>query len=873
MTPVRRQYLDLKARYPGAILFFRMGDFYETFDEDAKVVAEEVDIALTSRPWGKGERIPLAGVPYHALESYLAKLIAKGYRVAICEQTADPKSVKGIVPRDVVQVVSPGTVVAPHYLDSKRNNYLAAYYTPAAGPLATLAGIAYIDITTSEFHTTQLPADRALAELARLAPAELLTPDDLENTEGLPGVVTGVEPRWFGQERARQHVLDHFRVASLEAFGCDHLPLATGAVAAILNYLAESQPAALALVTRLATYSTDEWMQLDLQTRRNLELFQRSRQGLTEGSLLSVLDLTKTAMGGRLLRRWLERPLIALAPLRERQERVAWLHEHALPRAAVIQTLAKTPDVERLTNRVRSSQATPREVVSLGTGLQQVGMLADALSTHGAGDAEGLAAGLSPCPEVCALIASALNDDAPSTMEEGAVIRPGFSPDLDGLRDAERDAQQAIMKLEQQERERTGIRSLKVGFNKVFGYYIEVSNTHRRLIPFDYHRKQTLVGAERFFTPELKEWETTVLTAQDRMSELERDLFRQVCAEVAAFGDRVLQTAAAVAELDCAAALAEVAVQQRYVRPDLITEDTIRIESGRHPVVEQYLDSGAFVPNDALLDNSTNQIALITGPNMSGKSTYLRQVALIVLLAQIGSYVPANAASIGLVDRIFSRVGAQDDLATGQSTFMVEMVETANILHHATARSLVILDEIGRGTSTYDGLAIAQSVVEHLHNHAPTQAKTLFATHYHELTGLSAHLPRVHNYTFAVAEETDDIVFLRRILPGSAGRSYGVHVARLAGLPEAVIRRAEDALQELEQRAKPRDPAAKRRGTQPGVQLALISGDQHLKETLLALDLNGMTPLGALNKLYQLQTEAGKSGADQPDYEGPSADA
>ncbi len=849
LTPIRRQYLDLKARYPNAILLFRLGDFYETFDEDAKIAAKELDLTLTSRPMGKSGRIPMAGVPYHAVEGYLAKLISKGYRVAICEQLADPSSVKGIVPRDVVRVVTPGTVIEPQLLESKRNNYLAAYV-----PGAVDAGIAFIDITTSEFGVTQVPLERAAAELQRLAPSELLVREGAALPEGLESTVTPVEDGWLQPDRARERLLEHFQVASLEGYGCQHLPRAVSAAAAILAYLQETQPPALKQVTRLFTYSTDAWMNLDAQTVRNLEIFHHSRSGGTERSLMAVLDLTRTAMGGRLLRHWLERPLTKLEPLRRRQDAVDWFYRSAIARGQVVKLLGRMPDLERLVNRIRGGHSSPRELVSLRQGLELVPHINDALA-HGGGKGVGLPPleRLHACPEVRELIAHAVQDDPPVSLDQGEVVRPGFSLELDSLREQCQTAREKLLGMEKGERERTGVKSLKVGYNKVFGYYIEVSNTHRASIPPDYIRKQTLVGAERFFTPDLKEIENTLLHAQERMLDLERDLFRQVCAQVAEGAEQVLDLAAFLASLDCHVALSEAAIRYGYARPEMDEGDALHIENGRHPVVERFLEGASFVPNDTELSNSGCQIALITGPNMSGKSTYLRQVALIVLMAQIGSFVPASKARIGLVDRVFTRIGAQDDLATGQSTFMVEMAETANILHHATPRSLVVLDEIGRGTSTYDGISIAQGVVEQLHNHGPVAAKALFATHYHELTALSSYLPLVKNFTFAVAEENGSVVFLRRILPGTADRSYGIHVARLAGLPEAVVRRAEMVLLTLEGN----DRSAN--GTKPGPsaqQLPLLPPLSHLQEEILALELDSLTPIEALTKLYQLQKQA-----------------
>ena len=834
LTPLRKQYLELKARYPGAILLFRMGDFYETFDDDAKLVAKELDITLTSRPNGKGERTPLAGVPYHAVEGYLAKLVRKGYRVAICEQQADPKTVKGIVPRDVVRVVTPGTVIEPQLLDSKRNNYLAAI-APSAITGASGYGIAYIDITTSEFGVTQASEDRVAAELERLNPAEVLVPEGVDLPFALPGNVTQVSEAWFAPDRAGDTLKSHFDVLTLEGYGCQQLPGAIAAAGAVLRYLQDTQQGALSQVSRLFTFTTNDWMPLDAQTKRNLELFQRARGGGSEGSLLAVLDLTVTPMGGRLLHRWLERPLLKLEPLERRLNAIEALVQAPMLRSNLITLLKSLPDIERLLNRVRGNHATPRELVALRTGLQTLPRLQQLLHEGQDGPLTELASGWHPCTEVRDLLTAAIAEEVPPSLDQGGVIRPTFSAELEDLRTRLSKAQESILGLERTEQERTGIKSLKVGYNKVFGYYIEVSNTHRQRIPDDYHRKQTLVGAERFFTPDLKDWESTVLNAQDRMAELEEQLFRQVCAQIAAAGEELLTAANAIAELDCLTALAEAAARYDYVRPQLNEGDAIHIEGGRHPVVERMLESTAFVPNDTQLASSDAQVLILTGPNMSGKSTYLRQAALIVLMAHIGSFVPASAATIGLVDQIFSRIGAQDDLASGQSTFMIEMVETANILHHLTPRSLVILDEIGRGTSTYDGISIAQAVVEYLHNAPNAAAKTLFATHYHELTALSQTLPRVRNYTFAVAEEAGRAIFLRRILPGGADKSYGIHVARLAGLPQGVTQRAEQVLIELEADRAGKQAAPRTRKRGEGQQLALGNGRGEVEDELAAL--------------------------------------
>ena len=850
MTPLRQQYLRIKRKYPEAIVFFRLGDFYETFDQDAKIASRELDIVLTSREMGKGQRFPMAGIPFHALDNYMAKLINRGYKVAICEQLTEPKA-KGLVERDVIRVVTPGTVVEPGLLEAKANNYLAAMVGDGGE-----AGISYADITTGEFATTQVSGERALAELGRLNPSEVLAPrgSDLADSS-LPSPVTALDEQWFELETARRLLLEHFETASLEGYGCANLPLAIRAAGAILHYLGETQKGAMGQLTRLSTYSTESFMTLDPQTRRNLELFQTSRLAAVQGSLLSVIDLTKTAMGGRLLKRWLGQPLLDITQLEQRLDVVEWFHNRVGQRTKAIALLDRIADLERAVNRVRSAIATPREVISLRRSLEVASEIREAMETETDSSALGwLLTELKPCPDVVALIAQAIAEEPAASLGEG-VIKEGFSEELDQIRVASKDAKKYLANLERQERERTGIKSLKVGYNRVFGYYIEVSKPNLPQVPDDYIRKQTLVGAERFFTPQLKEYESLILNAQERIAELEGAIFRQVCQQVGASAERILGVASALAQIDVFSSLAEVAASNGYVRPKLTDDDTIIISGGRHPVVERVVADEPFVPNDTYLSNKDCQMIILTGPNMSGKSTYLRQVALIVLLAQIGSFVPADSASIGLVDRIFTRVGAQDELAMGRSTFMVEMEETANILNHATARSLVILDEIGRGTSTYDGISIAQAVAEFIHNHPRLGAKTLFATHYHELVDVASFLPRVKNFNFAVAEEGGKVVFLRKILPGGADRSYGIHVAQLAGLPRSVINRAREVLAELEGEREQKTKPKGRRARQPK-QLPLFSTSSPLLEELSKLDVDSMTPLEALNKLYELKQKA-----------------
>ncbi len=860
-TPLRRQYLDIKRRYPHAILFFRLGDFYETFDEDAQTAARELEITLTSRPIGKNQRVPLAGIPHHALDSYLAKLIAKGYKVAICEQMEEPGKGRTLVDRQVVRVVTPGTLVEENLLESSANNYLAAY-CPANG----VAAIAYVDVSTGEFACLQIKAEEAGAELARLAPAELLLPRGATPPNGVTATLTPLPPEHFDSEAAAARLLDHFGAASLDGLGLATESAAAAAAGAILWYLQENQRAVLSHISRLSCRRADGFLLVDANTVRNLELFRPANPEAGGSSLLAVLDETKTAMGARLLRNWLGRPLLDITEIRRRQDRVQLFFDSAVRRGRTAALLAKIPDLERILGRIATagagslSSGVPRDLVALGRGLAAVPALTETVENDpGSGPgkhevSEEMIAGLHPCRETVELVAAAVADDP----QEGAVIQPGFSEELDSLRAVARDARQFLADLERRERERTGIKSLRVGYNRVFGYYIEISKANAPGVPEDYQRKQTLVGGERYTMPELQEHEYRVLHAQEQQQETEQTLLRQICAQVAAHGQRILETAGAIAVVDVCCALAEVAARHGYTRPLVDDGDEIAIREGRHPIVERTLPQGTFVPNDATLSRDEAQVILLTGPNMAGKSTYLRQLALIVLMAQIGSFVPAAEARIGIVDRIFSRIGAVDDIAAGRSTFMVEMLETAAILHNATPRSLLIFDEIGRGTSTYDGMAIARAVVEFIHNRPDAAAKTLFATHYHELTELAGFLPRVRNYNVAVAEEQGEVVFLHRILPGGADRSYGVHVAQLAGLPRSVIARAQEILEQLEAARAARPPAPVR--TESFAQIPLFTREDGLQKELSALEVEGMTPLEALTKLYELVERARDAG-------------
>jgi DNA mismatch repair protein MutS len=845
-TPVRKQYLDVKRQYPGAIVFFRMGDFYETFDEDARITARELDIVLTSREMGKNNKVPLAGIPYHALENYLSRLINRGYKVAICEQTEKPGDSRGILAREVVRLVTPGTIIEPGLLDSKVNNYLVSL--ALAGDEV---GLAYVDISTSEFACAQFPLSRLRPELERLRPSEIIVPAGADTASlNIETAITPVDGYHYELEITREKLLGHFGVATLDGFGCGHLPLAVRAAGAILHYLEETQKSVLGQLRKLATYSTDSFMALDSQTQINLELFRGARSGNVSGSLLGAIDLTRTPMGGRRLRRWLGQPLLDINELVKRQDGVAWFHENTLERTRIISLLGEMADMERLINRVKSGVALPLELVSLRRSLEIIPEMKQALADGAPG---WLADGLKPCNDIIHLVSEAIADAPSGGFGDGTIFKAGFSEELDGLRSLQQNSRQHLADMESRERAATGIKNLKVGFNRVFGYYLEVSNANKTQVPDNYIRKQTLVNGERYFTPELKEYEAQVLNARERLAELEAELYDRICRQLAEQGGAVLDTAQAVAAADVLVALAEAAARYHYVRPALTEDGGIQINGGRHPVVERNLDAGSFVPNDTELASNDTMLAIITGPNMSGKSTYLRQVALIVLLAQIGSFVPVDFAVIGLVDRIFTRIGARDDLASGQSTFMVEMVETANILNNATGRSLLILDEIGRGTSTYDGLAIARAVVEYIHNAPGLGAKTLFATHYHEMVALAGFLPGVKNYNVAVTEEGGEVVFLHHIVPGGVDRSYGIHVAQLAGLPKAVIARAREVLDELEGDGKAEYLPVQAAEKSAVTQLSFMEQPSPLEAALSALDINAMTPLEALTRLYELQ--------------------
>lgn len=864
-TPLMRQYLEIKADYQDSVLFFRLGDFYEMFMEDAVLASRVLGITLTSRNKGDENSVPLCGIPYHSSQGYIAKLIKAGHKVAICEQVEDPKEAKGIVKREVVKVVTPGLVTDMDTLDPKENNYLMAVI---AG--SDCFGVAHVDITTGEFRVTEVDGlIQVESELGSLRPREVLLIDsdsgrqlEKQLSASLVDVMCNFVPDWVcEQDYAEEQLKTFFGVSGLQSFGCQDLADAQVAAAAILFYLQQTQKDELRHIRSLQTYHTQSYMVLDETTRRNLELTATLKDGKKHGSLLGVLDRTVTAMGGRMLRQWVHYPLLDQAAILHRQQAVAELVDESLARMDIIEALDGVYDLERLNSKIAMASANAKDLVALRASLEKLPRIDDLLASFTSPYLKELRAQIDMLPELVSLLDEAIVEDPPFVLRDGGIIKDGYDADLDELRVISREGKGWIAALEQQERERTGIPSLKVKFNKVFGYFIEV--THRNLdrVPEDYQRKQTLTNAERFITPGLKEYESKVLNADERMVELEYSLFQKVRLKAAAEGPRVQRSADALAALDALLSLADLAHERNYCRPQIDDSGVLKIEAGRHPVVERMPLKEAFVPNDVELDTESNQLLIITGPNMAGKSTFMRQVALISLMAQIGCFVPAEKAHMGVVDRIFTRVGASDNLAKGESTFMVEMNETANILRHATSKSLIVLDEIGRGTSTFDGVSIAWAVAEYLHDNNELAAKTLFATHYHELTDLALTRKRIKNYNVAVKEWNDQIIFLRKIVAGGASRSYGIQVGRLAGLPDAVIARSKEILKNLEEgeyinSGVPRLGESKHKASKPPEpQLSLFNMDPatEVKLRLEQLDTSVMTPLEALNTLDELK--------------------
>ena len=872
LSPMMQHYVATKEEYKDCILFYRLGDFYEMFFEDAEKVSRELELTLTGKDCGLEERAPMCGIPYHAADTYINRLVEKGYKVAICEQVEDPKQAKGIVKREVVRIVTPGTTLDAQGLDESKNNYIMCIVC-----VGDSFGISIADISTGECMVTELDKERKLLdEINKFMPAEIICNQallvsgvDTEDLRARLGIcINPLEDWYFDDDLCRRILMEHFHTSTIEGLGIADYESGTIAAGALFQYLYETQKSDMAHMTSLTPYVTDRFMLIDSSSRRNLELVETLREKQKRGSLLWVLDKTKTAMGARLLRSYVEQPLIDAGEIELRLAAVEALCDQAMIRDEIREYLQPVYDLERLVSRISYQSANPRDLISFKTSLQMLPFLKQLLHSFPDGLLKELDDAMDDLADLQELIEASIVDDPPFLMKEGGIIKDGYNETVDNYRNAKKEGKQWLSELEASEREKTGIRTLKVKFNKVFGYYIEVTNSFKDQVPDYYTRKQTLTNAERYITPKLKELEDMILGAEDRLYALEYDLFCKIRDTVAKEVVRIQKTAHAIAMLDVFASLSYVASRNQYVRPKLNTKGKIDIREGRHPVVEQMIPNDMFISNDTLLDNGEHRVSIITGPNMAGKSTYMRQTALIVLMAQIGSFVPAREANIGICDRIFTRVGASDDLASGQSTFMVEMTEVANILRNATPNSLLILDEIGRGTSTFDGLAIAWAVIEHVANPKLLGAKTLFATHYHELTELEGKLPGVHNYCIAVKEKGDDIVFLRKIVKGGADKSYGIQVARLAGVPESVLKRAKelvDQLSDADITAAVKDLASQGKSKKQKVtydevdaqQMSLFDTvqDDSIIEEIRELDISNLTPMDALNTLYRLQNK------------------
>ena len=867
MTPMMQQYLQIKQQHKDCIIFFRLGDFYEMFFDDARVASRELELTLTGRDCGQEERAPMCGVPFHSYESYVARLVARGYKVAICEQTEDPAAAKGLVKREIIRILTPGTVIEGSMLDESKNNYLAVLY---ATPDSATYGLCFCDCSTGEVHLTQLSGDdlpaRVSNELVRFAPSEILVNRMASDCKPLREFASrclngNLEVRNdddFDSVKAQDVVLRHFHSVSLTALNLHDKEAAVCALGCALRYLGTTQMNGLERINKLDVYTDAQFMKLDMTARRNLELVETMRSQEKRGSLLGVLDRTRTAMGKRLLRNWIEQPLIQIAPITRRLNAVDELVSRSLVRGDIQEILTEIYDLERIMTRVVYGSANARELRSLQQTLAHMPSVLNVLADVTSVEMVAIRNAIDPLQDVCEMIANAIVDEPPFSIREGGMIRRGYNAELDELQSIMADGKGILTRIEAEEKEKTGIKTLKVGYNRVFGYYIEVSRLYSDQVPANYVRKQTLANAERYITQELKELEARVLGAKDRAVALEYQLFSQLREAVSAQLVRIQNTADALARLDVLASLADVAVRQNYCRPDVDMSGRIDIVGGRHPVVEA-LTHVPFVPNDTHLDDGENRVALITGPNMAGKSTYMRQTALITLMAQIGSFVPAQRATIGIVDSIFTRVGASDDLAAGQSTFMVEMSEVATILRNATSKSLIIFDEIGRGTSTFDGMSIARAVLEYVANPKRIGAKTLFATHYHELTSIEDEIDCIKNYSIAVKKRGDDITFLRRIIRGPADDSYGIEVAKLAGINDEVVRRAKEILHNIENGDVATAPRSGVATTLPDTcgQISLLDvGDNPIITRLKALDLNVLTPIEAMQILYELTKEA-----------------
>lgn len=873
LSPMMVHYCQTKCAYKDSILFYRLGDFYEMFFEDAKTVSRELELTLTGKDCGLSERAPMCGIPYHAAETYINRLIDKGYKVAICEQVEDPKTAKGIVKREVTRVVTPGTNLNMQELDEGKNNYLMAIVC-----VGDHFGVSTADITTGDCYVTEIDEERKLwDEINKFLPAEIICNDaflvsgvdvdDLRNRLHIS--VFALESWYFGDDLCKQTLLEHFKISSLEGLGLADYDSGVIAAGSLFRYLLDTQKNTMEHMNKIIPYTTDRYMVIDSSSRRNLELVETLREKQKRGSLLWVLDKTKTAMGARMLRSFVEQPLIDADAINERLDAVTELNMQAMLREEIREYLNPVYDLERLVSRISYRSANPRDLLAFKMSLEMIPHIKNLLANFTSPLLVRINEQMDGLEDLYTLLEASITEDPPLAVKEGGIIREGYNEQVDTYRNSKTQGKSWLAQLEAEEKEKTGIRNLKIKYNKVFGYYLEVTNSFKDLVPEYYTRKQTLTNAERYITPKLKELEDMILGAEDKLFALEYDLFCQVREELAAQIPRIQETAKAIAQLDVYASLSVVAQRNNYVRPTVNTKGVIDIKNGRHPVVEKMINNDMFIANDTYLDNGSKRVSVITGPNMAGKSTYMRQTALIVLMAQIGSFVPAEKAKIGVVDRIFTRVGASDDLASGQSTFMVEMTEVANILRNATAKSLLILDEIGRGTSTFDGLSIAWAVIEHISNTKFLGAKTLFATHYHELTELEGKIPGVNNYCIAVKERGDDIVFLRKIVKGGADKSYGIQVAKLAGVPDSVLDRAKELVDELvhtDITSTFKDLAENSRKTKPKavhydeVDLEQISlfdtvQDQDIIEELKNLDITMLTPMDAMNTLYRLQNK------------------
>ncbi len=874
LTPMMQQYMETKQEYKDCILFYRLGDFYEMFFDDALTASKELEITLTGKNCGLEERAPMCGIPYHAVDGYLTKLVSKGYKVAICEQVEDPKQAKGLVKREVTRIVTPGTNLNVQSLEENQNNFLMSIaYFP------NKTGISVADVTTGDYYLTEVDDLRKLLdEINKYMPSEIICNDafivsgmDIDDLRSrLKIAVYPLEAHYFDDDACKKCLMRHFHVHVLTGLGIEDFPVGVAAAGALLQYLYDTQKNSLSHFTHLYPYLTSKYMLLDSSTRRNLELTETLREKQKRGSLLWVLDKTKTAMGARTLRSYIEQPLINLTDILMRQDAVETLCTDSVARDEIREYLNPVYDLERLLGKVSYKTANPRDLIAFRNSLEMLPHIKTVLQDLDCGLLQKIEQDIDGLSDIFSLIDRAIIDDPPIQVREGGMIRDGFDPDVDNLRQAKTQGKNWLAALEEEDRERTGIKNLRIKFNKVFGYYLEVTNSYLNMVPEDYIRKQTLANAERYTTPRLKELEDTILNAEDKLYSLEYDIFCKIRDTIAGEIERIQRTAKAIAALDVSASLSVTAERNQYVRPKINEKGVIHIKDGRHPVVEQMIANEMFIANDTFLDNNKNCIAVITGPNMAGKSTYMRQTALIVLMAQIGSFVPASCADIGIVDRIFTRVGASDDLASGQSTFMVEMNEVANILRNATPKSLLVLDEIGRGTSTFDGLSIAWAVIEHISNRKYLGAKTLFATHYHELTELEGKMSNVNNYCIAVKEKGDDIVFLRKIIKGGADKSYGIQVAKLAGVPDMVIDRAKEIVEQLSDNditekvqsiiVEERTDKKAVRKQYDEVDLAQISlfdtvSDEDVLKELKEIDITTLTPLDALNALYRLQNK------------------